>query len=447
MSKRQEFLLETFESFFNNPSFSDIELHIGDHKYYLISALVSKCAPLILSNVTVSDNTTDQKVDPAVSLSANTIPSDTTGDYASTELSSLLSSLASQMSTRKIIKFPAILNLDGEKIKQQHCGIPSDGNYTISNDVIMMLLGSMYVLSLEFTLENIEDIYVVAHKFGMSEIIEYCLKLLSEDAHLDLFTKIYCKSADAKVAHIKELRDFFIKKMATSTSDEILSISNQLSFDEISSILQMDYLPIKEDLIYDIVCSWGNLHKSVTRIFHRVCILMNYVKLDKLSVDKLLSEAKMNAHINKEKYYNTLENIVSSTVAIRSVSILRMNKFAIGKRNGTYENYRLVTKSDIQTSSFVKEFANVYTTTDGIYCLDSFYGDILYCQSAALAIDVDGTGSRLRLRKFRLTKNTYVRLNSTHAGATDVIKNIGSIRISNTEDEESESDMGLFVLH
>jgi hypothetical protein len=57
-SSHKDFLLETIKSFFNHQIFSDVELHIGEHKFYLISNIVSKCMPKVLPPGTTLDTAT-----------------------------------------------------------------------------------------------------------------------------------------------------------------------------------------------------------------------------------------------------------------------------------------------------------------------------------------------------------------------------------------------------
>src|SRR5690606_9036320 len=94
--------------------------------------------------------------------------------------------------------------------------------------------------------------------------------------------------------------------------------------------------------------------------------LFSCIILNKLSGDVLVTKVKNNSHINKEKYYEALENIA------RDHKIFKRNMFAFGKLKGSYHGYRLVTAEECKSSRFIQRLDDHYQINNGLMSLDDF---------------------------------------------------------------------------
>lgn len=402
-------LLETVQTFFNDPAISDMEIHIGEQKYYVISKIISKFAPGLYAKLPQEAPTE------TLTSAAPQTPE---------ELALCLSTLFKKNVKKQIIKITDL---------------------NVGSDFIESALKSLYGHPLNINATNMVDFFMAGINFGITQIIMQCRELLMKQDNCKLFCDYYLRAIETNSPFLRELTDIYIKTLHWSTREKVLEITSKMPYEELLHLLKSNKLTINEDFIYDIVDNWINSDRSTILPCHRLDI-MSCVKLQFLSTDYIIIKVKNNPYVNSDRYHQTLEKILKSTNRDRSLPLFRNLKFAIGAINKNYEGFRLVSTMDISFNSFRSMFQNEYRMQNGIYCLETFSGDILGCDGGIpLAIDVEGCGSRLRLRGKQLEEGTIVYLVATYEDNTNTVMDyLSSIRTS-TKRDQCNIDIGLFI--
>jgi len=340
--------------------FSDVVLVFNEEKYFLASVLVKEYAPYLFAEFE--------------HRSAPTIPSILSSDLTPEQVISNLTSLVSKAYNKKTINMTA----------------PS-----ISRETLNAVLGSMYGQTLEITSLNILEVYEISKQFGIKHLMEECKKVYHNSITLDNLFDFYQRALSEKSPLLEITQNYLIANMISLPRDQLLAFVEKLSEDDIIDILTSNDLNCNEDLVYEMADRWckqSNLDAS-----HKQEV-MSYVKLDLLSSKLLVNEVKRNPYVTGNRYVQILEaralaSDKTNNLLRRSTSI---SLIAIGKLHSTYDNYRLITKEEVNTTAFRTLFKQEYDKLNGIYSLDDFAVDLVCCQDHNLCIGDIGTCDYLR---------------------------------------------------
>lgn len=393
---------------YNNQAYSDVILEIGANKFYLHLPVIKQHAPALFEEF--------EKI-PNVSL--------TTSPDA--QLDQMLANL-----TTMLIKPKKTLKIT---------------DLTVTKETLDAVLKFMYTSTLEVTTANYMEIYTVSIRFGMKELSEKCTEILRQSLKIDTLLE------DSKNAFImfspltKVYLDVLKNNLSVLPKDKLLEFVPILMYETMLEIVSEDS-NCTEDLMYDMVDAWYQHNKNL----EQAKVLMSKVNLHALSSHFLLTKLKTSPLVDSNMYLSTLE---WREYERRQDPHLRTKYvFAIGKIDGTYPGYRLMTHDDVSKSSFQSLFKEHYDKNNGVYCVDGFPADVLCCKDYKLTVKTPN-GHWLRISKKNATTYGFVKLNTSCSDITSTQTVINTISVGdkiniNSIDYDANStrvdcNAGLFI--
>lgn len=364
---------------FNNPTISDIVLTVNGEQFHLFSQILEKHTDFF--KVPKSD-----------------------------------SQLVSSSGKMIVLVSKELFNVDDPLLK---------------SEFVNAVLKFVYGFPLEVTADNATDVFHVSSKFKITNLTKKCTDLLSKDIKSETLMDDYLKVIN-EVSPLKGIYETKFKlTMDEYDKDKVFQFTAKLSFDDFHSLVALD-VDCNETLIYGIVenyCSEISDDQLKEKLF-------SCIKLNKLPGDVLVTKIKNNPHINKEKYYQTLENIAKNHY-IRSIY---GNKFAFGKLRSSYKGYRLVTEEEWKSPTFIKLFGDEYRRNDGLLSLDSFKADIIYNDGYAIRLDA----GHMRLDNKIVQEKLFYKFNVENSESY-LTEKIYELRSHSSKHSYVSCDVGLFV--
>lgn len=327
-----EFFVETIKEFYNDPNHSDATLTVNDTKYHLLLPLVKKCAPLLFKEFEEVHKTSET---PA--------------------------SLPEQ----------ALANLIAALIKSQKKTL-SISDATITNDVVNVVLESMYGKSVVITLDNLMVVYKLSTRFGMTYLSDQCLEMFKKTINVETLVGNYQKALEEKSPFENLLKVQLVNNLDIVPKTHLLEFTSKLNYDTVKELVSAPDRFCMEDLIYEIIDGWYKSHTG-EQLYTEPYELISLVKLERLSVEMLTTQVKYNPLISNTSYTRALELIVKSAVKNHKHSNLSNDhghNLVFGKLNGTYQGYRLIINDEVLTEKFRSLFAREYIYFEGLYCID-----------------------------------------------------------------------------
>jgi len=341
-----KFFEDTVKGLFNNSACSDVVLIANSTNFYLISSILKEKAPKLFAELETS----------VLSSSTSTTNSSTN----TAEPEKLLESLVQKICNKRSLKITDL---------------------NVKSEIVGTVLESMYGKSLEdvMTIDNLNEFYVVAVRFGM-DYIEDQLSGIIEDLSNEDFVKAF-KQNPSLYLYAYEL----IGRMASLPEDEVLELTYLLSYDDILKVLSSDDLMCQEEFTLAVAENWcttcDSKESDIRRDASQCVEVMKCVRLEHLCPDFLVSRVKSHPHIPSERYVEVIENMVRG---IAPSSRRRGHVFAIGKVDKTYVGFRLITRDEVETTKFDRNFERSYNKYNGVYCLESTKSNVLMCAEGEL---------------------------------------------------------------
>lgn len=375
-------LMADLTLFFNNPNSSDIVLIVNGEQFYLLSD--------VLENHT--DFFKDMKI---------TSQSISTGK-------DVIVSLVSKK----------VINIEDPFLKK---------------NTVIEVLKFMYGSPLEVNATNVNDVSRVSNTFKIKSLVDKCIFIIKNNPNYDTLIDDYMK-VNIEQSPMKTIYASVLKSCLSGfKKDKILDFTSTMTFEILVSFLESD-AECDENFIYDIVMNYCEKNILVNESME---MLFGLINLDKLSGDHLVNKVKNNPHINKEKYYNVLENY-----ALENKKAPTMAIFCFGKIKGIYYGYRLITEQECASPSFVKAFTEYYKKNNGLLSLDNNNADILCNDKHPLCIKGDWY---VRLGYSEVTKNKIFQFKYSNGTEKQFIKVINSIKSHTDKIGNSDQWVGLFV--
>src|SRR5579872_1686048 len=370
-------LLDICGKLYNHSTYSDATLTFNDKPYNLMLIVVEEFAPGLFKEFQ-ADSVTP----------AEPTPSTDPTDQVASDLSLWISKL---QPAKKVTTF---------------------ADPRISEEILEAVLESLYGKTLDISLSNIGEVHVLSTKFGIESLVTKCLTVFKDNTKLEAFLESYAQALSEDLLTIKLHFSVLLEKLDHLPRDKLVEFAPKLKFESVLEIVKTNTLTCDEDLLYELVDSWCKVNTSKDNNANALT-LIRHINLDALSVDLLLTKAKDNVNIDRNSYVQALESKLRFLSADFSSSASRScGSFAIGKINGTYSDYHLITAKEAQSPSFLKLFNEHYFDKSSIRCLDNFTADVVCCTTNPFAVKEN---SWVRLHDAKLKKHEYTYLKfSTH---------------------------------
>lgn len=403
---------EIYNSFgkelFNNPKYSNIVLIVNDVKYYLMSHLVERHAPLL-----------------AAKFAAETIPE--TVPAASTNSESDPDSMIASLS-----------NLLGKMVNKDTVKITDP---TISNQTVTTVLESFYGKPIGEVESGIVEFVTLANLFGMEDLHKLCYSKFKFGITSENFFEKYqteCGGPSIASPWKHTFLTFFAEKMTLFPREKMTVFFNNLPYDDLMEILSMDVIWIREELLYELVCNW---------ITHTSCAsglainIIAKIRLEHMSAEFLINKIKHDNRIDYQRYVTAIETLLQSKeCTFHNRKSRTVMNFCLGNRNVKYPDYRLVTAKDLKNQHIIDLLASELKRIGGIISLDNFTGDAIGCEGGTLAIF---TNRWMRFGKNKaVVGGEIVSIIATDHTTESFIQNINTIHVST---DNSNGFVGLFV--
>lgn len=399
-----EFHKHIVKSIFNSSACSDMLLKFNAKSYFLLSHIVKVKAPKLFSMCESLQNSDN----PAGFEQATPTPD------ADEAIKDVIKSL-----TR------SLLNKTVHEITDS----------SIKDEILVISLEFMYGKPLDgvVTLDNCDDFYLIADKFGMDDLKQYTKNLLSRASSKQL-AEIYSKMTDKLHPMFDMCHEQYMRKtIQIMDQSAITFLTRDMSYDMIIKLLSSDALVCSEDFVFELADGWCNAH-----IVDINCKqVMSHVKLENLSTDLLFSKVRSHPHIEPKLYVEVLEKKVGKS----TMSVFRGHYFGIGIVDVKYPGYRLTTQSDF-TPSFLVKFKTEYLNHNGIISLDDTKSDIVVSQQGELLCD----GYYLRTVTKNIKKNEILTLATHRKYGNELAMSLHDVTYQNrSSDQVSSKITGLFV--
>mgnify|MGYP003446050473 FL=1 len=396
------------KSLYNNPVYSDAELIFNGKSYYLMLPVLKEYAPLLYTEFEKNN----KSVDPSTSS-----PAPSTTEELISSLSSIISKAAHPKKTVTI------------------------SEPLISNDILDEVLQSLYDKPFEITTEKLDTVYRISIKFGINTYNELCTKFFNNSINADTFVENYQLAIDEKSPLESLYRDLFAKCMYFIPENKVLNITGKMSYDNLKLLVSTNN--DAGDFVWNIVENWCNNHTTeYATTDPRILDLFTSIKLELLTTKTILTKVK--TRVDSGRYLAALESYVENSIP-KIVTRRKVNNFlAVGRLDGKYADYKLVTKNEIN-DKFRKFFIENYDRQEGLFCLETFTADVLCCSTNPLMID-DNNWVRFKHDDKNLVTSQYKKLSSSYKAKEDtysVLKNIGVS--CDTISTSGKSSVGLFV--
>lgn len=340
-----KFLLETFQTFFNNPNFADVVLVFNDKNYYLLESLVKHYAPRLFEEF--------ERAPTSVPM----IQNDTSSETIIANLSQLLN-------------------------HARHKKTVTMYNISISDEIVGNVLSVLYGKTIKIDADNLKSVYLISDKFGIKHLLELCTAFFRSTVYLSTLVSDYFdmwKTAPM----MKPLWFRTIVENLDMFSDKRNELVATLNHEDMMEILGDNELKVTEDFLYDLADKWcliNNLNCDHCKI------LMSKIQLDRLSIDVLVNNAGNNNLVDRNMYIKVIEKRLLRVSSLNNNSGYRGIEFAVGKLRESYNGFRLPTPDEIKTEKFKKMFTKNYIANNGIISLDNFVADIICCLGYSISI-------------------------------------------------------------
>jgi|SRR5579872_84988 len=326
------------KSLYNNPNHADLVLIFNDVKYHLLSVVVQQYAPLLYAEF--------EKVQtPSIATST---------DPTIDQMMASLTSLISRLPQRKTLTIT---------------------DQTISQELVNAILETMYGKSMEITIATLSSVYTLSTKFGIEYLKKSCLEVFQKSVNVATLIEDYQKAIVEKSPLESVYKEILVGNLMRVPKDKLLSFTNQLSLKDITELITNPNLGCTEDWVWELIENRSDKSE-----------LVSYVQLEKLSTPTLL---KVKSYVPLETYTVVLEkHLAQLSTLIGSSFRTGISMIALGKLNGKYPGYRLLTKKDFDThlNKIMDVFKNDYTS-NGIYCLDDLTPGVVCCAERNIAHD------------------------------------------------------------
>ena len=414
--------VDTVNTFFNNPKFSDALLVFNNENYYVATDLLKQSAPLLFKEFEMVSDT----------LNVSQIEGDNHEQIVAN-----LTLLFSKMNKKKTLTMEDL---------------------RISKETVTMVLEYVYGKQITITQLNLGEVYALSTKFGMEKLVAECKKVFTSTITVDTLIEDYLKAVSNNSPLVSMCKIVLMKNLGKLPKDKVLKFCSSLSYDFLLEFLEDENLRCTEDLRYEIIEEWTKGENFTSS--HHLPILMTHINLSYLSIQTLVTKAKFNPFIDHGEYTKIVEQMALKYAPNFSSIELKNNTsntdyngfiFAIGRLHGTYPNYRLLTGSEIEKSTFTQLFAAEYNRLNGIYVLYTHKADIICCEGWSLAIRPSNLW--IRLGNKDCLKGSIVELSaSTSHGIMQLNKDevrhkISTLHVSSAPAISMYDTTGLFVLN
>jgi len=392
---------------YNNQSCSDVILEVGPNKFFLLLPVIKQHAPSLFEEFEKLPN-----------VSLTTLP-DAPLDQVLANLTTMLSK------PKKTLKITDL---------------------AVTKEALDAVLKSMYTSSLEVTSSNHLEIYKISTRFGMKELSEKCIEVLSNSLRVETLLEDY-KNAFLVFSPLAQMYFNMLKThISVLPKDKLLEFVPTLMYETILELITDNGLNCTEDLVYEMVDAWYQYNQNL----EQAKLLMSKVNLQTISSHLLLTQLKNSPYFDTNTYVRALEWRESERKQNTQNRTARV--FAIGRIDGSYPGFRLMTSADIRKNTFQSLFKEYYDRYDGLYCLDSFPADALCCKDVRLAIETM-IGFWLRISEKNTTVGKFVKLRTSRHDTAFTQKMINTITTSNATgsfDHDSNGNQvvdnaGLFI--
>ena len=400
-SENKDFLSE---SLYNNPHFSDVVLVFNNEKYHLLSIVLAKYAPLLwteFENVTI----TAKDMESSPSLSSSSSSSSSNSPSADQLLASLTALLGQKYQKKTVIITDSL----------------------VSNQVVKLVLKSLYGEPFEITQENLADTLIISGRFGIEQLSQECVNIYHKTMNYTTLLRDYQKIVKDNSPLESLFKEFLFKGITQVPYDDLVKFIKGCERELIIELLTYSELHCTEDFVWNLIKDRSDLLD-----------LIPYITLENLSIDILTKEVKR--FVAQEDYVYALEKRVDKSNDAKDSCYRNEHVFCIGNLKRRYLGYRLATAEEVDTKKFSELFNESYKKYNGIWSLINLDGSgqvELCCDSAPIITN----GCRIRINCNLPKQNRYVKL-LTHTGEISSNRQIKSA----VHYELSSQSVGLFVL-
>jgi len=293
-----------FKTLFDVPEVSDVEIQLCEKTYHVISFVLKHNSPFF-NNI------------------LNGIPDMN---------QSLL--VSGQVNTKMVIIRKKIIILDP---------------FNLDLECVINVLRNMYGEDMQINAENVHHILKIATQFQMESIISSCYKIIESDIPVESLIENYKNALATNHLLVPIYHKKFMASIMSLNKDTVLEFTTEFTPEMIKDLLKtID----QEDFKYDIAHNYCRKKYG----FHKEEI-MSQVNFLSITKEKLVNELRN--HIRFDKYCCLLECHISPKQMHAELLKMKKYKYAIGKIDGEYDGYRIITDEDVNVD-FLQEIKNKY---------------------------------------------------------------------------------------
>ena len=290
-SENKDFLSE---SLYNNPHFSDVVLVFNNEKYHLLSIVLAKYAPLLwteFENVTI----TAKDMESSPSLSSSSSSSSSNSPSADQLLASLTALLGQKYQKKTVIITDSL----------------------VSNQVVKLVLKSLYGEPFEITQENLADTLIISGRFGIEQLSQECVNIYHKTMNYTTLPRDYQKIVKDNSPLESLFKEFLFKGITQVPYDDLVKFIKGCERELIIELLTYSELHCTEDFVWNLIKDRSDLLD-----------LIPYITLENLSIDILTKEVKR--FVAQEDYVYALEKRVDKSNDAKDSCYRNEHVFCIG---------------------------------------------------------------------------------------------------------------------
>ena len=341
------------KALFNNPNYSDAFLVINGEKYHLMLIVLEKYAPVLHAEFLTVESASD------IALSKSVL------DPVMAHITTILDKLYQKKTLLLTIAEPAV-----------------------SKEVVDDVLESMYnEKSPNVTSTNYQEYYIIGNRFGMDDLAKKCIQICKESIKIDTFLGDYHQKlvVGTNPVFLKIYQEYFCNNLQIFPKEKLMEFVREQSYETMLNLVQTLSECNFQYLVYELIDCWYKVTTDLAHVTEKAFYLYAHVKLEKISAELLVTRIKENNLIPQETYLKALEASVLTNKSIMDLD-KNFHIFVLGKMTGTYENYRIITKSEALTTKFKDLFKSENIIKKGIYAIDDINGNIVCCESNPLCV-------------------------------------------------------------
>lgn len=227
----------------------------------------------------------------------------------------------------------------------------------VSKENLEMVLKSLYGYPVTITSDNLADLYTLSVMFDMEKLTSECVEFFKKNIKPETLVADYKKAIKEHSLLEKLYSLAILSHIHSLTKEQILDLTSGMSYDDIKQFITNNYIVDNETMLC--VIEYYCLNKTVKPE------LFALADFSSLSFETLTTRIKNSPYISKDIYIAVLENYIRNKETSSDI-------FAIGKRNGSYEGYRLVKEIEVN-DRFKKLFISECKKGLGLLSLDSLH--------------------------------------------------------------------------